>query len=431
MRRARRRIVRRPPVSGGAGRRPVRSTPAGLVLALPLALAACGGPQAPAPAPLPRVAVVEDGEATALAAAVVVPGSTWELPGTEGLTLLSAMTALEAVRPTLDSLSARARVDCGPATFTFTLVAARDGWRDALRVFLDGLFRPRPTGEDLARARSRLRASLLLDQASPAWQARLAVRRALHDDSLASGWLGPACGVPETLPFFDLADVRAGALRFAPRLAYLAAVAPTEGPAVKLLLSSRIPPEARPVIPAPRTTMAGRRYVERNTVTAWLAVAFPFGPDADLEAIRLLGAVAEDAIAPGVDRPESFSATHELLRHGGGGALVVRAVTAPAAAAEYAARIEAVVAGAARDGVPAAVLDRVGRRHRGLRLLAMAPPEARAAAMALDLALGRPPTPWPDLDVSPARLQATAGGLGPPARSVVGPNPSRSAVGPP
>jgi predicted Zn-dependent peptidase len=375
------------------------------------------------------VAVVADPEATALAVAVVTPGSAWELPGTEGLTLLSAMTALEAVRPSLDSLGAHARVDCSPAVFTFSLVAGRDDWAPALRVFLDGLFRPAPGQDDLARARARLAASLDLDQASPAWQARLAVRRALHEDSLDSGWLGPACGVPETLSFFDLADVRAGAHRFAPRLAHLAALTPVASQTVARALERRIPAGPRPRIPAPRVTTAGRRYVERNTVTARLAVAFPFDAGADLEAIRLLGAVAVDAVAPGVDRPESYTAGHELIRHGEGGALVVRVVTTPAAAAEYAARIESVVR-SARDGVSAPVLERVARRHRGLRLAALAQPEARAAEMALDLALGRTPVPWPVLEIAGPRLRSAAMALGAPARSVVGPRAARGAVEP-
>jgi len=138
----------------------------------------------------------------------------------------------------------------------------------------------------------------------------------------------------------------------------------------------------------------------------------------------------EDAIAPGVDRPASFAAGHELVRHGAGGALVIRAVTSPEQAAAYAARIEAVVAGAARDGVPVPVYDRVARRHRGLRLQALGQPESRAAAMALDLALGRLPAAWPELGVTPAGLRAAAAGLGPPAISVVGPNGARAAVQP-
>ncbi|MDX1674034.1 MAG: hypothetical protein R3314_04435 [Longimicrobiales bacterium] len=401
------------------------------------AVCACGAPAPPSPAPAPpapsspaRVAVVEDPEATALALGVVVPGSVWELPGTEGLTILAAMTVLETVRPALDSLGARAAVTCAPATFSFTLVAARDVWRPALTAFLDGLFRPAPTPAALARARTRLEASLRLDRASPAWQARLAVRRALYADSLSSGWVGPACGVPEALALLDTADVRAGAYRFASRLAHVAAITPVEGASVEALLRDRLPAGPRPVIPRPRTVEAGRRDVPRNTVTAWVSVAFPFGPDAEIEAVRLLGAVLEDAIAPGVVRPESFAAEHEVERHGAGGTLVIRAVTAPSAAAAYAERIEALATRYAVVGVPAATLDRVARRHRGLRLRQLAAPEARAAGMALQLALGGRPDPWPSLDLTGDQVRAAAGALGVPARSVVGPAPVE-AGGPP
>lgn len=402
----------------------------GLAVALVAAVVGCGGPEAPTPAPPPAVAVIEDAEATTLAVAVVAPGSAWELPGTEGLTILSAMTLLETMGPALEGLGARARVVCTPATFTFTLVAPRDAGAPALNTFLDGLFRPAPTEAALDRARSRLRASLAMDQASPAWQARLAVRRALHNDTLSSGWLGPACGVPETLALFDTADIRAGAHRFAPRLAVAAAIAPSaDGDAVRAQLEDRIRAGRRP-IPAPRTVTASGRYVERNTVTARLGVAFPFDRDADIEAIRLLGAVLEDAIAPGVDRPESFTAEYEIERHGSGGALVLRAVTAPTRAADYADRVEALVARVASTGVAAPVFERVARRHRGERLLGLEAPEARAAELAGALAYGTVPRQWPEPRIPSDRVRDAAAGLGAPARSVVGPRSARGAVEP-
>ncbi|MGK7313341.1 MAG: hypothetical protein ACN0LA_13990 [Candidatus Longimicrobiales bacterium M2_2A_002] len=376
------------------------------------------------------MAVVVDPEATALAASVVVPGSAWELPGTEGLTVLSAMTVLEAVRPALDSLGARAGVTCGPAAFTFTLLAPGDARAAALETFLDGLFRPAPTQGALQRARVRLARSLALDQASPAWQARLAVRHVLYADSLSSGWLGPACGVPETLAFFDLTDIRAAARRFAPHLAHIAAIVPAGGQTVETMLTDRIPAGPRPRLPAPRAVSGGRRFVERNTVTAWVAVAFPFGPEMDLEAARLVGAVVTDAIGPGVDRPESFTAGHELELHGGGGALVIRAITTPDAAQAYADRIETLVERAARGDVADALYERVARRYRGIRLQQLAAPEARSAAMALALALGRTPRPWPDSEVGPDRLRRAAAALGAPARTVVGPRSARGAAEP-
>lgn len=413
-----------------------RASPASRAVRVPVALVtllgACGSPSGPVPAPReppdpPRTVVLQDPESTVLAAAVVVPGSAWELPGTEGLTMLAATTLLEQVRPALGAVGARSRVDCGPATFTFTLVAPRDEWSPALDIFLDGLFRPAPGAAALERARSRLRASLTLDRASPAWQARLAVRRALHGDTLSSGWLGPACGVPETLGLFDRALVRAAAHRFAPRLAHIGVIAPVDPGPIRARLVRRMPGGAV-TVPAPRTVRAGRVFVERNTVTAWLAVAFPFGPRANVEAIRLLGVMLEDAVAPGVERPESFTTGHEVQRHGAGGMLIVHAVTTPEAAAGYADRIEALTRQIARVGVARSLYDRVLRRHRGQRLLSVAAPEVRAANMARRLALGDTTGMWPALDITPTQLREAAAALGTPARSVVGPASARGAV---
>jgi hypothetical protein len=366
------------------------------------------------------VAVARDPESTVLAAAVVVPGSAWELPGTEGLTLMSAATVLEQARPALDRLGARARVDCGPAAFTFKLVAPGEVGDAALEAFLDGLFRPAPSEGALVRARTRITAALELDRSSPAWQARLATQQAVFGDTLESGWLGPACGLPETLARFDLRDIEAGARRFAPRMAYLAVLAP-EPRDLERRLTTLIPRGRPAIIPAPRSVRSGLVRVPRNTVTTWTSLAFPFGPGTDVEAVRLLGAILADAIGPGVERPDIFTTDWDVREHGAGGVLVVTAVTAPAAADSAAGRVESLAAEIAWVGVQVPVYDRVARRFRGRRLLERAMPEDRAAAMALDLALGRDPSPWPDLPVSPERLQVAARSLGPPARARVGP----------
>jgi hypothetical protein len=380
---------------------------------------------APAPAsvmaPSGRFTVVRDPGATALAAAVVAPGSAWELPGTQGLTILVATTLLEQMRPALDRLGAWARVRCSPAAFTFTLVAPEEVGDSALAVFLNGLFRPTPADASLTRARDRLEASLILDEANPGWQVRAALRSALYDDSLSSGWLDPPCGVPETLGRYDLQDLEVGTRRFAPHLAYVAVVTPGAPAPIVDLLHRRLPEEPGPPMPAPRAIPAGELRVERSTVTSWVALAFPFGPEADIEAVGLLGAVLADAIAPAVDRPESFSAHHELQRHGAGGALVITAVTEPAAAEPYMLRVAERLATIALAGVPEPLYRRVSLRNRGLRLLERATPEARAEAMALDLALGRPPAPWPDTGVAPDRVRDAARALEPPARALVGP----------
>lgn len=376
---------------------------------------------APTTAPSGRFTVVQDPGATALAAAVVSPGSAWELPGTQGLTILAATAILEQMRPALDRLGAWAHVRCSPAAFTFTLVAPHEVGDTALTLFLDGLFRPTPEPTAVARARDRLEASLILDEANPGWQVRTALRRALHADSLSTGWLDPPCGEPETLGRYDLQDVQIGTRRFASHLAHAAVVTPGPESPILDLLDRRLPDGPGPPMPAPRTTTPGERRVERNTVTSWVGLAFPFGPDADIEAVGLLGAILADAIAPAVDRPESFSAHHELQRHGAGGALVITAVTEPVAAEACMLRVTERLATIAAAGVPEPLYRRVSLRNRGLRLLERAAPEARAEAMALDLAMSRPPAPWPDLGVTPGRVRDAARSLEPPARALVGP----------
>lgn len=415
---------------------PGSSSRPGLALpALLLAATACGGsPRGPTPEPpSARVAVVADREATAVAAALLFPGSGWELPGTEGLTLLTAETLLEGAAPALETLGARAEVQCERAAFTFTLVAPPDEWPAALDIMLDALFQADPTPGALERATDRLRSSLALDHASPAWQARLAARQALYADTLGtSPWEVPGCGIPELLGSFDLEHIRAGAYRFAPRLARAAVVGPVDSTATVTRLGARIPPAYTPPLPSPRRTEPGRRYSERNTVTAWVGVAFPYGPGVDEEALRFLGTLLVGELGPHVSRPDVFAASYELERHGAGGALIVHMVTRPEAAAIYADRIETRVRAVAEVELPTRVWEPVLRRFRGRRLLARELPEARAAALARSLADGSGGGDgWPDPGtLSPERVRSAAASLAPPARSVVGPRSARPAVVP-
>jgi predicted Zn-dependent peptidase len=398
----------------------------------------CAGGGAAGPGPEPaadagllrddRVAVLHDARASALAAALVFPGSGWELPGTEGLTLLTAETLVQSARSALEALDAHATVHCDRAAFTIALVAPPDRGDPALDVLLDALFHPAPTRMDLDTARARLRATLALDHANPAWQARLAARQALYTDTLAaSPWSGPGCGVPEILDRFDLDQLRAGAYRFAPRMAHVAVIGPDEPRGVHRRVRDRLSPpdDPPPPLPAPREVRAGHRYVERNTVTAWTALAFPFDTAADIDAILGLAALIEDGFGPGVNRPDMFAIDHELERNGGGGALIVYLVTSPEAAAAYADDVAARVAALGGGAVPA-TWERLANRHHGVRLLERERPETRAAAMAMELALGRAPgTGWPDPAVTAGRVGAAAAALGRPARAVVGPRAAR------
>lgn len=413
-----------------------------VLLALAVALgaggtAACTGPPRgaspePAPGEAARVAVLADPATTAVAAAFAFPGSGWELPGTEGLTLLTAETLLEQVRGSLEELGARADVTCDRALFTFTLVAPPGAWREAMDVLLDGLFRPDPGPAALERARDRVHRALSLDHASPAWQARLAARQALYGDTLSSSaWESPSCGVPESLHLLGLPLVRAAAYRFAPRMtAGAALLGPVDATAARRRLEAKLPPGPPPLVPSPPGTGPGRRYVERNTITAWLSHSYPFEAGTDEEALHFLGSLLAGELGPDVSRPDVFATSYEVERHGSGGALIIHMVTAPAAAAGYGERLLDRVRAVASEGVRGAVWEGVSRRHRGARLLERETPESRVAALAESLALGGGDGDgWPDPGpITPERVRRAAAGLGAPARAVVGPRSARSAA---
>ena len=379
-----------------------------------------------------RLAVVPDPSGSAVAVALVTPGSGWELPGTEGLTHLAARAVLEAVRPSLERLGAEAAVSCERAAFTFTMVSPPDTWEDALHIFMEGVLRPAPGPEAIEDARTALVETLRRD-ASPARQARLAVRQALHGDVLAhEPWAGPGCGLPEAVAGFSPAEVRAGTHRFDREGATAAITGPVPPEGTVERLRAWVP-DSLPVprLRSPDRSSRGRRYVQRGTVTAWTAVAFPYAAGADEEVLRLLGDLVLASVSPRVDRPEVFDAGFELEPHGSGGSLIVHVTTEPEAALEYGERVAARVGEIAADGPPAPLLERTWLRHRGRRLRELATPEARMAVLARDLILraAEPRSGWPSsLPPAPARLRNAARSLGAPAFAVVGPPAARPAA---
>ena len=412
-------------------------------LALCLVVAGCAGGGGPgaggsaAPPEPPRIAVFPEAGASAVGLALTVHGSAWETAATAGLTLLTARTLLEQARPALDALGARADVECGRALFTLRLLAPSTEWHTAADVLLDVIARSDPGEPALARARLALRRTLTLDAANPSWQARLAARQALYGP--AEPWGAPPCGVPETLDLFDLADIRDTGRRMAAgpiTAALVGELDPADATTRLRGLLSRL--GSRPggagaagegAYPAPPTVSAAADsvwYAERNTITAWSSVAFPFDAGVDPEAVHLLGATLVDAVSPGPSRPAVFDASYEVDRHGGGGALIVHFVSTPEAASAIGDTIEGRAARIAREGLHPAVYARVLRRHLGLRLLALAEPESRAAVAARRLALGDAALDWPEPEsTGPSGVTAAAVALGRPVRAVVGPRTAR------
>ena len=415
-------------------RRCVRGPVAGS-LAWVCGVAGCGGPVTPpveAVSPVAAreaaVAVSPESGATAVAVALVLPGSGVEDGGNSGSTLLAARALVEEARPLLAGLGAEARVECGRWAVVLTLLAVPEEWRTAAALVASVLERGAVSEGALERARSGMAASLALDRASPAWQARLAAGRALYGPG--SPWAVPACGVLEALPLFDRWVVEGEAARLGSVWAIAGAGALAESDTAYLAGLFR-PARVTSALPVPAAPEPGRVYVERNTVTAWVTLSWPFGRDADAEAVGLVGALLVDAVGPGLARPGILHAESELDLHGRGGSLAVTLVVLPEEAEVLAEALEVELARLAGGRVDGGVLERVARRYRGERLLGLATPEARAARMARALARGWPAGPWPlRSSMGAEAVREAAAGLGPPARSVVGPRDARGAAVP-
>lgn len=395
----------------------------------------CGAPSAPAvEAVAPVVAreaavgVAPEPGGTAVAVALVLPGSGVEDGGTSGSTLLAARALVEEARPLLAGLGAESGVECGRWGLVLTLLAPPGEWRTAAALLAGVLERGEVSEPALEGARAEMGASLALDRASPAWQARLAAARAMYGSE--SPWAVPACGVLEALPLFDRWVVEGEAARLGSVWAIAGTGALAESDTAYLAGLFR-PARATSALPVPAAPAPGRVYVERNTVTAWVTLSWPFGREADPDAVGLVGALLVDAVGPGVARRSVLHAESELDLHGRGGSLAVTLVVLPEEAEVLAEALEVELARLAGGRVDGSVLERVSRRHRGERLRALAAPEARAARMARALARGWPAVPWPHRSSTGAEaVREAAAGLGPPARSVVGPRAARGAAVP-
>jgi len=162
--------------------------------------------------------------------------------------------------------------------------------------------------------------------------------------------------------------------------------------------------------------------VRRNTVSAWVLIAFPVENEADREALGLLAHVVARSFAPAPARRDIFDAAARYVHHGGG-AVIVQLVTATDAAERRADDVVSLVRRLAAEPLEEAVFRNHLRAYRGERLLALETPEARAADAALQLFhTGRFTAPARALEtLGPARLRRAAAALGRPARAFLGP----------
>lgn len=278
-----------------------------------------------------RVLRVEEPAGTMVGVALAIDaGLAWESVSMTGVTQLTARALVEELRPALDSLLAAATVVCDDLGTTLLLAAPPESWEAATRRMLQTL---RTAGIGIGaieRARAAMLRAFVFRADSPAEEARMGLRRAIY--GAAHPWVRPPCGHRETVATLRPDDVRYMlATRLDPERSTAAVVGPVDEESVERVFGAAAAGRRLPfIVPGPVPEPARDTVtVEARTVTTWLGVAYPFGRDADIEALRLLGFRLEELVSPGPARPSVHSATAELRRHGRGGHLVLWLVVEP------------------------------------------------------------------------------------------------------
>jgi predicted Zn-dependent peptidase len=352
----------------------------------------------------------------------VGPGDEPEMQS--GIAYLTARAVTAPLRPVLDSLGAHLEVQARHDALAFTLTAAPEAWEDASRALLAALFRDPADSAATARERDRIRVELEASENSPAAAAASETDAALYGQD--HPWARPVTGTSASVAALTPADVDVFLRRnFTPDRVTLAVVGPVDPVAARGFLVGRLnaapldappPPEAHAVDQPVRKEFA--------SITAWITAAYPFGRDADVEALRLLALVVADRFQFGPSSRQLYDARGEVMLHRGGGEVRFTLVVPPGEVDAWAERLRAAVASVADAPLaPGAFADRL-RRYSGERLLAMDAPEDRARVLAQELLLnGSRATDLVRLEgLTPARLQQAAKTLAAPVVVYLGPN---------
>lgn len=330
----------------------------------------------------------ESGTPVVAVEVLVAAGPAEETPEQAGLAYLTARVATAPIRPILDSLGAHLTVRAHKDALGFTLTAAPDTWQEASRTLLVALFRDPADSLAAVRERAALRAELIGREASPADALAREVDAAVFGPD--HPWRRPAAGFSTTVEKLTLADVD-GFIRsyLVPERTVAAVVGPVDAAAAREHLAAFLrgspwqAPRAEP--PAPVESPVRREY---GSITAWIAASYPFPPEVDEEAVRMLGELAVEGLSFGPSRRSVYNARAEVVRRAEGGELRIQIVVPPREVDAWAGRIDEAVARHAESKMaPSLFADRV-RRFRGLRLRELDTPEARAQEAARELFVG-------------------------------------------
>lgn len=365
----------------------------------------------------------EPGTPVVAAELLLAVGAAEESAEQAGIAYLTARSATDPVRPALDSLGAHLEVTARKEALAFTLIAAPEVWEEAMRRLVAGLFRDPASAAAAERQKRALVEELEAREASPADALAREADAAVFGEG--HPWGRPAVGYASTVETLAAADVEVFLRRFfTPDRAAVAVAGPVDPEAARSLLRTLLdaPPLelAPPEPPRPVGEEVRKQY---GSITAWVSASYPFGAGADVEALRLLAYLARERLSFGPSRRSVYNARADVRLFPGGGELRVQVVVPPAEADQWAARLrEEVGSFAAAPLSPALFGDRL-RRWRGVRLLEMDAPEARARALAERLLMPGPAAgALVETDgLSSQRLHAAARALPAPVTVILGP----------
>lgn len=369
-----------------------------------------------------RVVVrAEAGTPVVAAEVLIAVGPADEAEGKEGITYLTARSVTAPILPVLDSLAAHLEVEQQKDAVSFTVTAAPDNWQEAVRTLLVALFRDPVDSVATVRQRTATVAELTAREASPADALARQVDAAVFGED--HPWGRPAVGTARSVGRINVREVDAF-LRtgFTADRAVVAIVGPVDRGAARVVEAFMDPGPLRTTEvdpPAPADEPVRQQY---QAITAWVAAVYPFGADADEEAVRMLARLALERVSFGPLRPQVYDARAEVVRHPGGGELRLEMVVPPREAEEWAERLADAVDEFARAPLDEPVFAERLRRYRGERLLELETPEARARALARAALLGTSTTRLADLDgLTAARLHQAARSLSDPVVVFLGP----------
>lgn len=339
-----------------------------------------------------------------------------------GISYLAARSVVEPAGPALDSLGAHLDVDQQQDAIAFTLTAAPDAWAEAARVLMLALFRDPVDSASVVRTRTAIARELAAREASPADALERERAKAVYGPD--HPWGRPTVGTPASVRAIRVRMVDAFLRQnFTPERSVVAVVGPVDEAEAREEMAGQMPPgELRADTVPPPTPADAPVEADYNSITTWVSATWRFGPDSDVEALRMLAQLALDRVSFGPSRRNVYNSRAEVLQYAGGGEVRLTIVVPPREAEQWAAQLREAVGGYAAEPLPPAVFQERLRRYRGERLMALDLPEQRAAAMARSALLGDRTATLADFTrLNPERLQAAARALENPILVFLGP----------